>query len=365
MLARNIPGVALALIIAYVGAKSSHFIGVNLLGFSKSPISSIMLAIIFGILLANIVNLPKRFEEGFKFSIKYILRFGIILLGIRLGLLDILKIGIIGLPVIAICIISALLIANYLSRSLNISSKMGSLIAVGTGICGASAIVATAPAIDAKKEEVTYAIGVITVFGIIAMLSYPFLAHFIFDGDELFIGLFLGTSIHETAQVAGSGLIYSTQFDSPKTLDIATVTKLVRNTCMVIVIPVVSYIYYRNQKDKSQANKTSILNIFPFFIFGFIGMGILRTIGDYGIENTNYAFMLFEISVWEQIIGLIKTSAEYLLAIAMAAVGLSTNISSLRSLGLKPLYVGLITAVSIGILSIASIYLINILGITI
>ena len=94
-------------------------------------------------------------------------------------------------------------------------------------------------------------------------------------------------------------------------------------------------------------------------------MGILRTIGDYGIENTNYAFMLFEISVWEQIIDLIKTSAEYLLAIAMAAVGLSTNISSLRSLGLKPLYVGLITAISIGILSIASIYLINILGITI
>ena len=365
MLARNIPGVALALLIAYVGAKSSHFIGVNLLGFAKSPISSIMLAIIFGILLANIINLPKRFEDGFKFSIKYILRLGIILLGIRLGLLDILKIGIIGLPVIALCIISALLIANYLSKSLNISTKMGSLIAVGTGICGASAIVATAPAIDAKKEEVTYAIGVITVFGIIAMLSYPFLAHFIFDGDELFIGLFLGTSIHETAQVAGSGLIYSTQFDSPKTLDIATVTKLVRNTCMVIVIPVVSYIYYRNQKDKSEVNKTSILNIFPFFIFGFIAMGIIRTIGDYGIENTNYAFMFFEVSAWEQIIYFIKSSAEYLLAIAMAAVGLSTNISSLRSLGLKPLYVGLITAVSIGIFSIASIYLINILGISI
>ena len=124
------------------------------------------------------------------------------------------------------------------------------------------------------------------------MLSIPF-AHFIFDGDELFIGLFLGTSIHETAQVAGSKLIYSTQFDSPLNADIATVTKLQRNTCMVIVIPVVA-IYYRNQKDKSQANKTSILNIFPFFIFGFIGMGILRTIGDYGIENTNYAFMLLK-----------------------------------------------------------------------
>ena len=277
--------------------------------------------------------------------------------------MDILKIGIIGLPVVIICIASALLIAYYLSKSLNVSTKMGSLIAVGTGICGATAIVATAPAIDAKKEEVTYAIGVITVFGIIAMLLYPYIAHFIFKGDELFIGLFLGTSIHETAQVAGSGLIYSTQFDSPKTLDIATVTKLVRNTCMVVIIPAVSYFYMLNQKNSSDIKRSSIVTIFPFFIFGFIAMGIVRTIGDYGVENSGMAFMYLDQSMWLSTIHLIKTSAEYLLAIAMAAVGLSTNIASLRSLGIKPLYVGFITALSVGIFSILTIYLIKILGI--
>ncbi|MDG2187652.1 MAG: putative sulfate exporter family transporter [Hyphomicrobiales bacterium] len=362
---KNIPGILLALAIAYIGAEASKYIGVNILGFAKSPISSIMLAIIFGIVLANSINLPKQCDIGFKFCIKYILKFGIILLGIRLGLLDILKIGIIGLPVIIVCISAALLIANYLSKSLNVSTKMGALIAVGTGICGATAIVATAPAIDAKKEEVTYAIGVITVFGIIAMFLYPYLAHYIFKGDELFIGLFLGTSIHETAQVAGSGLIYSTQFDSPKTLDIATVTKLVRNTCMVIIIPAVSYFYYLNQRDSSDIKKSSIVSIFPFFIFGFIGMGIIRTIGDYGIENSDAAFIYLDPSMWDSVIHIIKTSAEYLLAIAMAAVGLSTNVSSLRSLGVKPLYVGLITALSVGLFSILTIYLIKILGIAI
>ena len=85
---KNIPGILLALAIAYIGAEASKYIGVNILGFAKSPISSIMLAIIFGIVLANSINLPKQCDIGFKFCIKYILKFGIILLGIRLGLLD-------------------------------------------------------------------------------------------------------------------------------------------------------------------------------------------------------------------------------------------------------------------------------------
>ena len=164
---------------------------------------------------------------------------------------------------------------------------MGSLIAVGTGICGASAIVATAPAIDAKKEEVTYAIGVITVFGIIAMLSYPFLAHFIFDGDELFIGLFLGTSIHETSQVAAAGLIYDQQFNSPETLNVATVTKLIRNTFLVILIPLFAFLYNRGEL---KGQNYSVLSIFPYFVIGFIGMIVVRNIGDqlFTINSNTY-----------------------------------------------------------------------------
>ena len=116
-------------------------------------------------------------------------------------------------------------------------------------------------------------------------------------------------------------------------------------------------------KNSSDIKRSSILSIFPFFIFGFIAMGIVRTIGDYGVENSGMAFMYLDQSMWLTTIHLIKTSAEYLLAIAMAAVGLSTNIASLRSLGIKPLYVGFITALSVGIFSILTIYLIKILGI--
>ena len=110
--------------------------------------------IIFGLLIGNIFHINNFLLEGIKFSLKFILRLGIICLGIRLGLLDIFKVGIVGIPLIVACIIISILVVNYLCKLLNVSSKMGSLIAVGTSICGASAIVATSPAINADKEEV-------------------------------------------------------------------------------------------------------------------------------------------------------------------------------------------------------------------
>jgi uncharacterized integral membrane protein (TIGR00698 family) len=216
---------------------------------------------------------------------------------------------------------------------------MGSLIAVGTSICGASAIVATSPAINADKEEVAYAIANITIFGIIAMFLYPFMAYYLFSGDELASGLFLGTSIHETAQVAGAGLIYAEQFNSPKTMDIATITKLVRNVSMIIVIPTISYMYLRNNIGENNS-KPSIISMFPIFIIGFILMGLIRSIGDYGIQNSN-------------------SIAEYSLAIAMAAVGISTNLVSLKSLGIRPFYVGFSAACCVGIVSYIGIIVLN------
>ena len=103
---------------------------------------------------------------------------------------------------------------------------MSYLISVGSTVCGTTAIMAMAPVINAKKNEVSYAIANITLFGIISMLIYPYFANFYFNGESLFIGLFLGTAIHETAQVAAAGLIYDQQFNSPETLNISTVTKL-------------------------------------------------------------------------------------------------------------------------------------------
>ena len=347
---RIFPGILISFIIAYSGIYLSSFIGNEVLNLSRSPISPIMLSIIIGLLLGNILKIPSIFLPGIKFSLKFILRLGIICLGIRLGLLDILKIGIIGIPLIIACIVISILLVNYFCKLLNVSSKMGSLIAVGTSICGASAIVATSPAINADKEEVTYAIANITIFGIVAMFLYPFLGNYLFNGDELSIGLFLGTSIHETAQVAGAGLIYAEQYNSPKTMDIATITKLVRNISMIVVIPFVSYLYLK-QNINQKNSKPSILSMFPLFIVGFIIMGLIRSTGDYGIQNNDQAFGIFSNNQWQLIIDYIKLLAEYSLAIAMAAVGISTNLLSLKSLGIKPFYVGFSAAVCVGFVS--------------
>ena len=134
------------------------------------------------------------------------------------------------------------------------------------------------------------------------MLVYPILAHYIFNENSQSVGLFLGTSIHETAQVAGAGLIYSQQYNSPDALDIATVTKLVRNLSMIIVIPLMGYLFLQSSSDYETKNKPSFFKLFPLFIMGFIFFGILRTFGDYGITHYDKAFFYLEEDKWIAVI---------------------------------------------------------------
>ena len=157
-------------------------------------------------------------------------------------------------------------------------------------------------------------------------------------------GLFLGTAIHETSQVAAAGLIYDQQFNSPETLNVATVTKLIRNTFLVIMVPLFGFLYNRGKvKDKNY----SIFSIFPYFVLGFIGMIALRNIGDqiFNIENSNF-------ENWKTFISYLKSLATVFLTMAMAAVGISINLSELKSMGYKPFLVGLIAAVTVGIVSL-------------
>ena len=284
---------------------------------------------------------------GLDFTQQYILKLGIIFLGIRLSFEELIKFGSIAIPLIIFCIVGVLILVKLLIKKVPISSKMSYLIAIGTSVCGATAIVATAPVINAKKSEVAYAIANITLFGVIAMLVYPYFAEWYFDGDALQVGLFLGTAIHETSQVAAAGLIYDQQFNSPETLNVATVTKLIRNTFLVILIPLFAFLYNRGEiKEKNY----SILSIFPYFVLGFIGMIIVRNVGDqiFSIENSN--FEVYEI--WKNFIGYIKILATVFLTMAMAAVGISINLSDLKSMGYKPFLVGLIAAVTVGIISL-------------
>ena len=220
---------------------------------------------------------------------------------------------------------------------------MAYLISIGSTVCGTTAIMATAPVIKANKSEVSYAIANITFFGILSMLIYPYFANIYFDGEPLLIGLFLGTSIHETSQVAAAGLIYEQQYNSPETLNIATVTKLIRNTFLIIMIPLFAFLYSRGQtKEKNY----SILNIFPYFVLGFVGMIIIRNLGDEMFNST---------SNWIETIEIIKQSSKIFLTMAMAAIGLSTNLKDIKSMGYKPFIVGCIGMLTVGIVCIVTI----------
>jgi uncharacterized integral membrane protein (TIGR00698 family) len=340
------PGLILALVFCLFSQGINNLIGIEIFATSKSPISTVMIAILLGIIMGNAFTARPGMRIGLDFTQKYILKLGIIFLGIRLSFGEFFKFGTVAIPLIIVCILSVLILIKLLIKKVPISSKMSYLIAIGTSVCGATAIVAIAPIIQAKKTEVAYAIANITLFGIIAMLVYPYFAEWYFYGEPIMAGLFLGTAIHETSQVAAAGLIYDQQFNSPETLNVATVTKLIRNTFLVIMVPLFGFLYNRgNVKNKNYY----IFSIFPYFVLGFIGMIIVRNIGDqiFTVENGNYEF-------WKNLISFIKSLATVFLTMAMAAVGISINLYELKSMGYKPFLVGLIAAVTVGVVSIIS-----------
>jgi uncharacterized integral membrane protein (TIGR00698 family) len=342
-----LPGLILALLIAFAGQYLSHVIGIDLMGLPKSPISAIMMAILLGILIRNTISLPDAVQPGIRFGLVRVLRLGIVLLGIRLSLGEAGAIGLQSLPVIVGAVAAALIIVTFLARRVGLTGRLGTLIAVGTSICGATAIVATAPAIGAKDDEVSYSVACITLFGVVAMLVYPFAGHWIFAGDAFASGLFLGTSVHETAQVAGAGLVYQQYYGDPQALDVATVTKLVRNLGMLLIIPLMSVVYHRSATDAGEAPKW--WTMIPLFVVGFACMSLIRTIGDSG----ELAFGFLQPDTWQTIVSRTKEFAEICLAVAMAAVGLGTSIKGLRSIGLKPLAIGLFSALLVGGVSIS------------
>ena len=340
-----IPGIILAFILYSLSQGFNNIIGIELLGYNKSPISTAMIAILIGIFFGNAFKVRDSFQKGLDFTREYILKLGIIFLGIQLKPFEFLDFGKIAIPLIIICIISVLVVIKLLINKLKISTRMAYLISIGSTVCGTTAIIATAPVIKASKNEVSYAIANITLFGILSMLIYPYFANFYFDSEPLFVGLFLGTSIHETSQVAAAGLIYDQQFNSPETLNIATVTKLIRNTFLIIMIPLFAFLYNRG---KTKEGSYSIINIFPYFVLGFVGMIVFRNIGDqFFIINSN--------DNWTETINFIKSSSKVLLTMAMAAIGLSTNLKDIGGIGYKPFIVGFIAMLTVGIVSILTI----------
>ena len=185
------------------------------------------------------------------------------------------------------------------------------------------------------------------------MFLYPILAHSFFAGRPEMAGLFLGTSIHETAQVAGAGMMYQAQYDAPVALDIATVTKLVRNLCMIAMIPLAGVLFGAERGAGASRTLGDYLKMIPWFVVGFALFSALRTIGDAGDQ----AFGALDPQSWSELVRFLRHAAETCLLIAMAAVGLNSSFAGIREIGLRPFLLGLFAAVAVGGVSFAMISL--------
>jgi len=341
---KAITGLLLAFALAVLGNYIADGIAAAV-GLGSGAISGIMVAILLGLALGNLFALPGTLKPGIDFAVKSVLRLGIVLLGLKLSIVEVGAIGLKSLPVVLVTIPAAILVVTFLGRRLGLPDRLSTLIAVGTGICGNTAIVAVSPTIGAKEEETSYAVACITVFGLVAMLAYPFVAHWLFDGDPFRAGLFLGSAVHDTSQVAGAGMVYQDYYHAPEALNVATVTKLERNLSMLIVIPLMSILYHRRSSEG--AAPPPWWTMVPLFVVGFACMSILRTIGDVG----GRPFGLLTPDQWHAFIKQASHVTGYCLGIAMAGVGLGTRIRELRGIGFKPLGLGLVSALIVGIIS--------------
>jgi uncharacterized integral membrane protein (TIGR00698 family) len=229
-----------------------------------------------------------------------------------------------------------------LGKFFKISKNLIVLIFMGTSICGVTAIAATSTIIKSNQHDTGYAVGVVAVFGLIAVVAYPYMAHYMFNGNDINAGIFLGAAIHDTAQVSAAGLIYQETFSSPVALEASMTTKLLRNSFLIILIPLLTYFYDRKKTN----NKSSIVKFFPFFVLGFVSLSLARTMGDIFMINTNYH------AYWENLIMMIKIASKYMILISMVALGLQIKISSFKKIGLKPLLVGFVAAISVGLSSL-------------
>jgi len=320
-----------------------------------SPLSGVPVVIVLGLLLRNTLPLPNSLAPGLKFATTTILRAGIVLVGIRLSVFDVLKLGIAGLPVVLAAITTGLVFVTWFNKKLGLPPRLGTLIAAGTSICGVTAIVSVAPAIEADEREVAYAIANIVAFGLFGMLTYPYLAHWLLPTSET-IGLFLGTAVHDTSQVVGAALTYKQVYGDDVVLRVATVTKLTRNIFLAAVIPFLTWQHLRagGAGKAGRAGGIKLSSLVPGFVIGFLAMAAVRSLGDWTLTNNGAAFGAWSAAQWAAIT---KSLGDYwasqiLLGTAMAAVGLNTNFAVFKGVGLKPFAVGLAGALAVGLVGI-------------
>ena len=367
-----------------------------------SPISGVPIAILSGLALNNLALSPQQraaLAPGLALCKGAVLQAGIIAVGLKLSFVDVSALGAVGLPAVATSVGAGLLSVRWLNARLGLGHRLGSLIAAGTSICGVTAITALAPAIRATEQEVAFAVANVVAFGLFGMLAYPYLAHHAFDGCGAQVGLFLGTAIHDTAQVMGAAATYSEVFADETALKVAAVTKLTRNLFLAGVIPGLAVLSARDEAAAAAARASaaggagagvgvgvgagagagaegaaavaasglasnagapgisgasslwqSLVRHTPKFVYGFMGMVGLRSLGDYGVLASGEALGCVDPATWAAVTAAVPAfGTQYLLGSAMAAVGLSTSVAVFKGVGLRPFAVGMGGAMVVGL----------------
>lgn len=306
-----------------------------------------VIAIIVGMILSLIIKKKDAFTYGIAFTSKKILQYAVILLGFGLNLATIGKVGLTSLPIIISTIATSLIVAFAMYKLLKVPSKTATLIGVGSSICGGSAIAATAPVIDADDEEIAQSISVIFLFNVIAALIFPTLGGFLGMTDNGF-ALFAGTAVNDTSSVTAAASTWDSMHGTGSmVLDSATIVKLTRTLAIIPITLVLAFVRMRKEKSGNTGSKTkvSLKKIFPMFILYFVLASVITTIATSVLTGQ-------ALDVANNIFGFLKQLSKFFIVMAMAAIGLNTNIVKLVKTGGKPILLGFtcwvaITGVSI------------------
>lgn len=309
------------------------------LGKAFPIIGGAVIAILAGMVLSLLIQDKSRVEGGVKFVSKKVLQWAVVLLGFGMNPNVVVQTGKQSLPIILCTISVSLITAFLLSRCMRIPGKVATLVGVGSSICGGSAIAATAPVIEADEEEVAQAISVIFFFNVLAALIFPSLGQLIgFDtsSGEAF-GIFAGTAVNDTSSVTATAATWDSMWNlGTATLDKAVTVKLTRT---LAIIPITLVLAFLRTRRAGEGKTVDMKKIFPFFILFFIGASVITTVAvnlgaDAGVFDP------------------VKELSKFLIVLAMAAIGVNTNIVKLVKSGGKPLALGAccwvaITAVSL------------------
>ncbi|MGF3072959.1 YeiH family protein [Facklamia sp. P12945] len=338
----KLPGLLLCFLIAiFASLLASVSIGNFSLAIIGAPVFAILIGMIISLIQPQLAN-HAIFHLGIRFSAKNILQWAVVLLGFSLNLSMIIKVGSKSLPVIVATISIALLVAWFFHKQFKMETKLATLIGVGSAICGGSAIAATAPVIEADDKQVAQAISIIFIFNVLAALIFPTLGYNLGLGTEGF-AIFAGSAVNDTSSVTAAAATAESFYQVEGILSAAVTVKLTRT---LAIIPITIGLSLMQARKENEHAKATIFHLLPTFILYFILAALVTSIVDLLPTNA------FTYSYVEKFIPLIKTLAKFFISMAMAAIGLNSQLSELIREGKKPILLGLSCWIAISLVSL-------------